>query len=306
VIIPTKEEGEVRKILKIIGIIAGGLAAVAALAFLAAYISSETRLKRTYAVEVESIEVPSDAEMVAEGQRLASIRGCTDCHGADLGGDVLIADPAIGTIYAPNLTSGEGGAGQHFTDDDYLRAIRHGVAADGRGLLVMPSTEYFVLSDEDAGALIAYIRSLPPVDREQPEPAIAPLGRVLFSIGQLPPLAAEVIDHDAARPDAPEAVVSEEFGAYLATSCTGCHGLEFSGGPVPGAPPDAPQAANLTPAGDLGNWTQSDFIQTMRNGVTPEGKTLDPGVMPWPIANAMTDVELQALWAYLSQLDPSE
>ena len=295
-----------RKILKIVGVIAVGLVAVAVLAFLAAFVSSETRLKRTYAVEVEPIEVPSDAEMVAEGQRLASIRGCTDCHGADLGGDVLIADPAIGTIYAPNLTAGEGGVGQFYTDSDYLRAIRHGVASDGRGLLVMPSAEYFILSDEDAGALIAYIRSLPPVDREQPEPAIAPLGRVLFSIGQLPPLAAEVIDHDAPRPDAPQAEVSQEFGAYLATSCTGCHGLNFSGGPVPGSPPDAPQAANLTPAGDLGNWTQSDFIQTMRSGVTPEGKTLDPSVMPWPIANAMTDVELQALWVYLNQLDPSE
>lgn len=295
-----------RKIFKIIGFALGGLVAVAVIAYLAAYISSETRLKRKYSVDIESIAVPASEEVVAEGRRLASIRGCTDCHGADLGGDVLIADPAIGTIYAPNLTAGEGGVGQFYTNSDYQRAIWHGVASDGRGLLVMPSSEYFILSDADAGALIAYIRSLPPVDREQPEPAIAPLGRVLFSIGQLPPLAAEIIDHDAPRPEAPEAAVSEEFGAYLATSCTGCHGLDFSGGPVPGSPPDAPQAANLTPAGDLGNWSQADFIQAMRSGVTPEGKTLDPSVMPWPIANAMTDVELQALWIYLNHLEPIE
>jgi hypothetical protein len=86
----------------------------------------------------------------------------------------------------------------------------------------------------------------------------------------------------------------------------GCHGTDFSGGAVPGSPPDAPQAANLTPAGDLGNWTQAEFINTMHTGLTPEGKTLDPSVMPWPISNAMTDVELEALWMYLSSLEPVE
>jgi mono/diheme cytochrome c family protein len=267
---------------------------------------SEARLNKTYAVDPGSIDVPSDSEVIEEGKRLAAIRGCTDCHGDDLGGKLMIADPAIGTIYATNLTSGDGGVGSHYGNKDFLRAIRHGIDSDGHGLIVMPSSEYFVLRDADAGALIAYINSLPPVDREIPQPSLGPLGRVLFTLGQLPPLAAEIVDHDAPRPDAPEEVVGEEFGAYLATSCMGCHSGDFAGGPVPGAPPDAPQAANLTPAGNLANWSQDEFIQTMRTGLTPEGKTLDPSLMPWPIANSMTEVELQALWAFLANLEPIE
>ncbi len=291
---------------KLFGIIAGVLIAVMAVAFATAFAISETRLNRSYQVDPGSVVVSSDADTLEEGKRLAEIRGCTDCHAADLGGKVVIEDPAIGAIYASNLTAGEGGVGRDYSESDYLRAIRHGVDPEGHGLLVMPSAEYFVLSDKDAGALIAYIESLPPVDRVHPEPAIGPLGRVLFTLGQLPPLAAEIIDHDAPRPDAPEQVASEEFGAYLATSCIGCHGSDYAGGPVPGSPPDAPQSANLTPAGNLGNWTQEDFVNAMRTGVTPEGKMLDPSVMPWPIANSMTQVELEALWIYLSNLEPVE
>jgi mono/diheme cytochrome c family protein len=295
-----------RRTLKIIGIVIGLLVGVLVVGIIAAYVTTEARLDQNYDVKPGTIEVSSAPEVLAEGERLASIRGCTDCHGSDLGGKVMISDPAIGTIFASNLTSGEGGVGQYYADTDYLRAIRHGVDSEGHGLLIMPSAEYFILSDEDAGALIAYIKSLPPVDRVQPGPAIGPLGRVLFSLGQLPPLAAEIIDHDSPRPSAPEAAVSEEFGAYLATSCIGCHGQDFAGGPIPGAPPDSPESANLTPSGNLGNWTLEDFVATMRSGVTPEGKSLDPSLMPWPIANAMTDVELKALWTYLNNLEPIE
>jgi cytochrome c553 len=295
-----------RRTLKIIGIVIGLIVGILVVGIIASYAVSEGRLNKTYSVDPGLIEVSTDSEVIAEGERLASIRGCTDCHDSDLGGKVMIADPAVGTIYASNLTSGEGGVGQYYTDTDYLRAIRHGVDANGRGLLIMPSTEFFILSDDDTQALIAYIKSLPPVDRVQPEPAVGPLGRVLFTLGQLPPLAAEIIDHDAPRPSAPKATVNEEFGSYVATSCIGCHGQDFAGGPIPGAPPDTPQSANLTPSGNLGNWTQEEFVTTMRSGVTPEGKTLDPSFMPWPIANAMTDVELQALWTYLSSLEPVE
>jgi mono/diheme cytochrome c family protein len=293
-----------QKIIKLFGIITGVVIVVLAVALGAAFAVSETRLNKNYRVDPDTIVVSSNTETIAEGERLAKLRGCTDCHGADLGGQLMLADPAIGTIYASNLTAGEGGVGKYYDDNDYLRAIRHGVTPDGNGLLIMPSAEYFVLSDADAGALIAYINSLPAVDRVQPEPKIGPIGRVLFTLGQLPPLAAEIIDHSAPRPKAPVKAVNEQFGAYLATSCIGCHGNDFAGGPVPGSPPDALPAANLTPTGNLGNWTQEDFVSSMRTGVTPEGKTLDPGVMPWPIANAMTDVELEALWLYLSNLEP--
>ncbi len=101
----------------------------------------------------------------------------------------------------------------------------------------------------------------------------------------------------------PEA--SAAYGAYLVTSCTGCHGPGLAGQAIPGQSADYPHSANLTPSGDLGHWTFDDFATTLRTGQTPEGKVLNPSVMPWPIATHMTDVELEALWLYLQSLPPA-
>ena len=295
-----------RRVAKWIGIVLGGLIALVLIAGVAMYVGSEGRFNKQYEVATNPMTFHNNDEIIAEGARLAVIRGCTDCHGADLGGKIVIDESALGTIYATNLTSGETGIGKEYSDDDLVHAIRYGVRKDGTGLLVMPSQEYYVLSDEDVNALIAFIRYVPPVDREPPKESLTILARALFMAGQLPPLAAEVIDHKAPRPEAPEVVAEAEFGAYLATSCTGCHGLDFSGGPIPGASPDTPLSSNLTPAGNLRDWDEAGFIQTFRTGVTPDGKELDPSIMPWPIGTAMTDVELQALWAFLENLPSIE
>ncbi len=170
----------------------------------------------------------------------------------------------------------------------------------------MPSQEFFILSDGDVGALVAYIRSLPPVDRQLPEQQLTLMARALFIAGELPPLAAEVIDHDEPHPEAPEPAVTVEYGQYLATGCMGCHGADYAGGAVPGAPPGSPPAANLTPAGNLGNWSEAQFIEAMRTGITPEGKQLDPSMMPWPSTAEMSDLELKAVWAFLQSLPPVE
>jgi mono/diheme cytochrome c family protein len=230
---------------------------------------------------------------------LAIIRGCTDCHGEDLGGELMVDDPALGKIYATNLTRGEGGVGNDYTDEELELAIRHGIDTEGKGLLIMPSQEYFILGDPDLSAIIAYIRSLPPVDRSIPDPN-------LRLIGQLPPMSAEIIDHQAQRPPAPEIEANAVYGEYLATGCTGCHGQDFAGGPVPGRPPDFPIASNLTLVGNLAAWDEADFINALRTGVTPEGKVMEPEVMPWPATAQMTDTELRALWAYMQSLPAVE
>lgn len=295
-----------RRILKWIGIVIGGLLVLALIAAGAMYLLSEGRLNKLYAVEDSAMSFNNNDQIVAEGARIAVIRGCTDCHSEDLGGKVVIEDPALGTIYATNLTSGENGIGNDYSDEEFVRAIRHGIGKDGTGLLVMPSQEYFVLSDSDVNALVVFLRSVPPVNRAPPEENLTLLARALFMLGQLPPLAAEVIDHEAPRPDTPEIRADAEFGAYLATSCTGCHGRNFAGGPIPGAPSEAPLSSNLTPAGTLASWDEAGFITTLRTGVTPEGKQLDPALMPWPAVAAMTDLELQALWTFLQGLPPIE
>ena len=207
-------------------------------------------------------------------------------------------------VYAANLTAGQGGIGGEYTDADFVRAIRHGVDPDGKPLWVMPAQEFYYLNDHDLGALIAYLKSLSPVDHVMPEHSGGVLGRILFLTGQLPLMPAELINHTAARPSPVEPGVTVAYGEYLAVGCKGCHSANYGGGPVPGAPPDAPLAANLTPAGELAQWSEEDFVNTIRFGVTPAGDQLNPEWMPWPAIGQMTDDELKAVWLYLQSLPP--
>ena len=161
------------------------------------------------------------------------------------------------------------------------------------------------MSGEDLGALIAYLKTVPAVDNELPGHTLRPLGRALFLAGQLPLLPAELIDHDAPRPTAPLAGVTAEYGGYLAAGCIGCHGPGYSGGPIPGGPPDWLPAANLTPGGDLVNWTEVDFIAAFRTGIKPNGQPFDVN-MPYKAVGQMTDDELKAVFLFLNSLPVRE
>lgn len=276
-----------------------GLAAI--MAFATVLISNQ-RANEQYEVEAAAVPVPTDAASIAEGERLAAIRGCTECHGPDLSGGLFIDDPAMGTFHTPNITPGGVVAG--WTAADWDLAVRHGLGPDKKPLFIMPSGDYALMSDEDLGRLIAYLETVPAAESTWPAPQLGPVGRALVATGQLP-FAAQVIDHNVRPPVSVQPEVSASYGAYLAQTCTGCHGSDWAGGPVPGSGPDDVPAANLTPAGHLATWTQEEFIRTLRTGTTPEGHVLDPAVMPWPLAELMTDDELAALWLHFSSLPPT-
>lgn len=294
--------GIVRKILKIVGWILGGLITLIVIAGLVVYFISQSGINKTYAVEPAAVAIPNDAAAVAEGERIATFRGCRDCHGANMAGKTFIDGP-LGTITGANLTSGKGGIGASYSDVDWVRAIRHGIGNDGKGLWVMPSREYNTLSDSDVGNLIAYIKQLPPVDTDHPANTLSMLGRALYVFDQVPLLNAENIDHTV-QTAAPQPGVTVEYGKYLASSCTGCHGQNYGGGKIPGSDAGAPSAANLTPAGHLSSWTEDQFITTIRTGLTPEGKNIDPAYMPWTAFAKMSDDELKALFMFLKTLPP--
>jgi mono/diheme cytochrome c family protein len=289
-----------------IGIALLGLAAVAVTTVFAL---SQSRLTHAYAFPVENVAVPAGSAAVARGHHLAIISGCVDCHGRDLSGRVFFDSAMIGRFVAPNLTRGKGGSGGGFTDQDWIRAIRHGVRPDGRPLLVMPSKEFYAFSDADLGALMAYLETIPAVDNELPHSTVSPIGRVLMlAMKDLPLLAAERIDHNGPRPPAPRAGVTVEYGKYLAVRCTGCHGETLSGGRIPGTPPDWPPALNLTPypGAAVAQWSEAQFVHALRTGVTPRGNQLDTKYMPWKVLGEMTDDEMRALWLYLKSLPPRE
>ncbi len=91
----------------------------------------------------------------------------------------------------------------------------------------------------------------------------------------------------------------------MITVCMDCHRQNLAGGPIPGSLPGEPPAANLTSDGNLGHWTYEGFANALRTGVTPDGKVLDPSVMPWNNIRQMTDTELEAMWVYLQSLPPA-
>lgn len=287
----------------------GGVLGLGVLAVGAAYAASEVRFRKSYAVPSEpALSIAADSATLVRGQHLATaITKCVDCHGDQLDGKPFIDDPVLGRVVALNLTRGKGGLGDSLTDADLERAIRHGVARDGRSLRTMPSQEYQYLSDADLAAIVAYIRSRPAVDHELPPTKLKLLPRVLLVTGQLPFLSAEEV---AAHPGAPMSVAPAPtlaYGRYLARvgGCTGCHGPTLSGGKIATGDPKWPPAANLTPAGNLGRWSEAEFVQTLRSGKRPDGSAVNPA-MPWKLAGVMTDDEMHALWLYLKSVPSKE
>lgn len=288
-----------KRILKYFGYFLGAVVLLAGVGVAAVYVLSGNKLGRTYQVAVKPVTVPTDAATLLRGRHIAETRGCIDCHGADLGGAKVIDDPAVGLMWGSNLTGGQGSRTAAFTDEDWVRAIRHGIAKDGHPLVLMPSIEYSQFSDDDLGALIAYLKTVPKVDRERVPVSVGPVARALILAGEIK-LAAEHIDHAGLRPPVVTPGLTVDYGRYLAVSCSGCHGEQFAGGRIPGAPPDWPLSRNLTPAGDLAKWSEADFLKVLETGIRPDGTQLNP-VMPLAFGK-MTEIEKKALWIYLKTL----
>ena len=289
-----------RKILKWIGIVLGGLIGLFVVAFVVLYLIGSTKVNRKYEVPVETIAIPTGPAAAQRGEHLATILLCQRCHGDDLGGQVYFDAPGLVVIPSPNLTSGMGGVGKSYSDEDWVRAIRHGVGADGRGLFFMLSPAFRLFSDQDTGALIAYLKSVPPVDNPLPGRRIEPMARVMMGAGMFPPLAVDQIDHAALFPSAPEPGETTAYGQLLAHTCTECHGANLNGIPF-GPPGQKVLSPNLTPGGELANWSEQEFFSTIRTGVTPSGhRILDE--MPWKSYGKMTDAELKAVWLFLRSL----
>ncbi len=290
-----------KKVFKWMGIVVGGLIGLIALVVIVLYFVGNARMSRAYDVQPEVVTIPTDAGAIEEGRRWATSLGCKSCHGENLSGEIMIDDSTLGYIPTPNLTPGAGGAGGEFTDADWILSIRHGIDPhEGRALLGMPSGNYFYMTDEDFGELIAYLKSIPPVDNDLGEIRLTFMTKVLLAAGAFGEnaLPAEFIDHTSARPAVIAPGPSVEYGGYLVRiiGCRDCHGAELAGGknPEPGAPP----GPNVTPGGSLGTWSLEDFLTATRTRKSEN--------MPWEDFAHMSDHELEAIFLYLRSLPASE
>lgn len=268
-----------------------GLLVLLGLVILAAgvlYVLSERVVRRTYQEPIVDLVVPTDSQSIAEGQRLAIIRGCSGgCHGEGIEGGVFIDEPMLAKLVAPDLSAAAG----KYSDGELARIVRRGVRPDGRSVLGMPSEMFSPLTDGDLGRIIAYLRSVPPQHGPGREVRLGPLARLGLVAGQYSPAAEAVRQADRIAERYPEPGDPTAPGAYLArTACTECHGLDLRGGEP--TPPDLRIVAG---------YSLEAFTTLLRTGA-PAGNrelTLMKQVALKRFSH-FTDAEIGALYSFLS------
>jgi hypothetical protein len=140
------------------------------------------------------------------------------------------------------------------------------------------------------------------VDHKTNGQHFTPLAKILLAAGVLGKLPVEAVSHEV-NVTAPEARATAKFGEYMVNThdCHLCHGPDLNGGSHPD-PTIKRISPNLTPGGELAFWTEEQFINTIRTGITPVGHQLDPKLMPWDFYRNFSDEELKAIWLYLQSL----
>ena len=282
-----------KRLLRWAGIGLGVLIGLAIIAYAVAYVLSERALQRTYAIPAGSISIPTDAESIAEGKRLATIRGCFHgCHGKQAEGVVMVDEPMIGRVVAPNLTA----AVRNYSDADLVHIIRNGVRPDGRSMVIMPAEVFNGMTDEDLGRILAFLKSLPAAAGPGPSVSLGPVGRIGVATGKFNVVAQLLAD----TIPPPEATGEEAIrGRYLArTICAECHGTRLRGDSNPDfTSPDLRVVAAYSPEA---------FSTLMRTGVALGGR--DAGEMSaFARENLkyLSDAEIAALYSYLHALPPA-
>jgi mono/diheme cytochrome c family protein len=289
-----------KRSVRIAGITVVAVALLVASAITAASWMGDRKKQRVVKLDVAPVAFVDGADAIARGKYLYNSRGCMECHGVDGKGRVVIDDPNGMLIRSPNITTGPGGAVAGYTESDWVRSIRHGITPKGHAVFLMPSEDYNRLTDPDLAALVAYVRSLPPVDGEERVIKLPLMVKALYGIGAIHD-ASEKIDHASPPPAPIAAEPTVAHGAYVVNMCMGCHGPQLKGGKIPGTPPDWPPAANLT--ADAGSvlpryGSIEQFKSMLRTGKRPDGSAVST-VMPFATLRQLNDTDIEALYAYL-------
>jgi mono/diheme cytochrome c family protein len=270
--------------------ILGAVVALLLVAIAALYASSEVVINRTYDVALLPVVLEEDSLSLAEGQRLATLRGCYDgCHGPGMDGAVFFDEPGVARLVAPNLTQ----AIAAYTDEELARLIRFGVKHDGRSSVAMPTGMLYHLSDRDLSLIISFLRSAPRTEGPASEVKVGPIGRVGIVTGLYPPSATQV-DPLAPRFEVRNPDDHVARGRYLAlTVCVECHGADLEGFPAEGVPGLSVAAA----------YPGDDFERLMRTGIALGDREI--GLMSAVSRSRFahfTDEEVSVLHAYLRSL----
>lgn len=293
------------------------LAVLAGVGVAVIYERSERRVKST----ARDLKVTPTPELLARGKYLASI-SCDLCHGAD-GAAMREFTIPVAHTWAANISQDKATGLGAWSDGQIEEALRRGVRSDepekdaspapgGKRardcrILRPPMPLFSGISDQDALALIAHLRTLAPVSKPSRPPELPPLGRFVFALAKKP---AHSVPHDVPAP-APDKV-----GEYLANEicrCADCHhprvhnepvaGRLWSGGfrlEEPGLPPVL--SANVTPdeVEGIGKWTRAQFVTAVTTGTSPAGRRLHEAMPRYPLSEA----DAGAVFDYLKAQPP--
>ena len=278
----------------------------------------------------ELISIERTPERIARGKYLAnSVTVCIDCHSTrdwnqfsgpiiegteGKGGEVFDQKFGFpGSFHARNITPA---SLSNWTDGEMLRAIASGVDKNGKALFpVMPHPNYGKLDREDLYSIIAYIRSLKPIEHQVP--ASVPDFPMNFILNTIPQKATY-----SKRPDTSNVLA---YGQYIftAAACNECHTKKEKGAPVAGmelaggfefsiGSGGIVRSANITPDNEtgIGKLTESEFLRKFKH--YNDSSYLNPiikkntinTVMPWMMYRNMKEQDLKALFAYIKTFKP--
>ncbi len=280
----------------------------------------------------EVMKVNNSAELIERGRYLAnSVTVCIDCHSTrdwtkfsgpivegtcGKGGETFDQKFGFpGVYYSKNITP----AGiARYTDGELYRVITTGVTKEGKALFpVMPYTYYGNMDPDDIQCIIAYLRSLSPIENQVPE-----------SVSDFPmSIIINAIPKKVVPGKKPDTANHLAYGAYLvnACGCRECHTkdnkgqiipeMAFMGGrEFPLRDGSIIRSSNLTPdpATGLGNWNEDAFISKFKSYTDSSYKphTVASGamntIMPWTMYGKMTRSDLAAIFTYFKSLPPKE
>lgn len=274
----------------------------------------------------QNLTAPSSPEAIERGRYLVHhVAGCVGCHSkvdtskpgepmvdgfVGAGRDFGTMEGFPGHVRAANITSDpETGIGS-WSDGEIVRAMREGVSKDGRPLFpMMPYTTYArSLSDEDALAIVAYLRTLAPIKNDPGRTTID------FPVSMFVRAAPKPVDKVAG----PAPAQGLERGKWLldVAMCRDCHdtmdarrnpipGKSLAGGtPMPIEGKGLIYSANITsdPTTGIGAYSDEDLMRVLSEGIGKAGRPLYG--MPWPYYKGMTEADKRALIAALRTVPP--
>ena len=310
------------KVLKVTGII---ILILVVLAF-SAGIYVKTALPNTG--EPKDLKIERTEARILRGKYLANnVAVCMDCHStrdwgiysAPLkegnfggGGEEFNSQLGFpGNFYAPNITPAAIG---QWTDGEIFRAVTTGVSKDGHALFpIMGYQRFGKMDEEDVLSIIAYIRTLAPVEHK------VPVSKADFPVNFL----INTMPQKAAFQSMPAKSDNVAYGKYMVNvaGCVECHskvdkgqlieGTEFGGGREFQLPGGIIRSANITfDNTGIGSWTKEAFVKRFKAYtdsayvpvVVKPGEINTP--MPWAMYAGMEQSDLEAIYDFLKSNKP--